>query len=103
MTDFPQVGWMAAVAFVALPVAALWLIGLASRGRLLRCPETGGVAFVDVDPLATGNGRTPQVGVRQCDLWPRSQGCAQGCLARYSETAPGYRIRLEALRPFKRA
>lgn len=103
MMDFPEVGRIAVVlAVVAFPVVALWLIQLASKGWLLRCPETGGIALVDVDPLQTANGKTVRVGVRQCDLWPKRQGCAQGCLVRYSETAPGYRVGLKALRPFER-
>ena len=103
MMDFPQVEWIAgALAVVAFPVVALWLIWLASRSWLMRCPETGGVAFVDVDPLQTANGETVRVVVRQCDLWPEKQGCAQGCLVRHLETAPGYRVGLEALRPFER-
>ena len=101
MIGFPQVEWIAvALAVVAFAVVAL--MWLASRGRLMRCPETGSVAFVDVDPLQTANGETVRVGVRQCDLWPQKQGCAQECLARYSETAPGYQVELEALRPFER-
>jgi hypothetical protein len=103
MMDFPQMEWIAvALAVVAFALVALWLIRLASRDRLMRCPETRGVALVDVDPLQTANGETVRFGVRQCDLWPERQGCAQGCLVRYSETAPGYRVVLEALRPFER-
>lgn len=91
--------WLAlAAAFFAVPAAALVLIERLSTGRLMRCPETGGVAFVDAVPGKAG-GAT--VEVRQCDLWPRRRGCAKGCLARYPETAPGRRVDLKALRPFE--
>lgn len=101
MMEFPRVEWMA-VALAVVAVVALWLMWLASRGRLMRCPDTGGVALVEIDPVQTANGELVRVGVRECDLWPGKQGCAQGCLVRYSETAPPYRVRLEALRPFQR-
>ena len=101
--NFPQMEWIAmALAIVVFVAVAFWLIWLASRGRLMRCPVTGGVAFVDVNPLQTANGESLRVGVRQCDLWPNRQGCAQGCLVRYSETAPRFRVELGALRPFER-
>ena len=105
--DFPQVDQIVvALAVVAFVMVALWLIWFASSARFMRCPETGAVGLVDVDPVQTANGETVRLGVRQCDLWPDRQGCARGCLARYSgysETAPWYRVGLEALRRFERA
>lgn len=100
--DFPVGSTIAAIAYVAFALIAVRLIGLASRGRLLRCPETGGVAFVEVDPRSA-KGKSARTGVCECDLWPQKQGCAQGCLARYAETAPGHRVALRALRPFARS
>lgn len=95
-----QLQWMAAaLAFVAFPVVALLLIVFAARGRLLRCPEAGSVALVEVEQGAHGEPRG--AGVRQCDLWPQRHACAQGCLRRFAETSPGYRVRLEALRHFE--
>ena len=101
--NYPQVEWIAmALAIAAFAVVAFWLLWVASRGRLMRCPETGGVAFVDVDRLqAASEGQAP-VGVRQCDLWPKRRGCAQGCLVRYAEAAPRLRVELGALKPFER-
>lgn len=47
MVNFPQVEWIAlALAVAAFAVVAL--IQLATRDRLMRCPETNGIAFVDV-------------------------------------------------------
>jgi hypothetical protein len=101
--NFPQVEWIAmTLAIVAFAVVAFWLVWLATRGRLMRCPVTGGVAFVDVNHVNGANGEAAQVGVRQCDLWPNRQDCAQGCLVRYSGPAPRFRVELGALRPFER-
>lgn len=95
--ELSQTQWAVATTFFAVWVLialSLWII-LTSRGRLMRCPETGGVAFVDV-----ADGPHAAIGVRRCDLWPGKQGCARGCLARYSETPPRHPVRLEALRSF---
>ena len=67
-----------------------------SNRRLMRCPETGGIAFVDAE---VGKETTPRV--RSCDLWPARKGCAQGCLERYGQTAPGFPVNIDALRPFE--
>jgi hypothetical protein len=104
MLDFAQlVPFAVTLAVLAFMVAGLWMIQIASKGRLMRCPETGGVALVDVDPQQTQNGQVIQKAVVQCDLWPNKQGCAQGCLARYPETSPELgEVRLQALAPFER-
>lgn len=99
---FPPVEWIAALAFVSVPLAALLLVLLASGGRLMRCPETGGVGFVHVYPLRAG-GKAVELCVRRCDLWPPKRDCGQGCLVRSSEIVPGYEVRLYALRPFERS
>jgi hypothetical protein len=82
---------LAALVFTACVIAGVWLVVLASRGRLMRCPDTGAIASVEV--ARTGS-------VRSCDLWPRDRHCGQGCLARRGELPAGRRIDLEALRPF---
>jgi hypothetical protein len=78
-----------------------WLNDMFSRARMMRCPETGSVTFVRVTPAAGGAGNASEVTVRQCDLWPKRKDCAQGCLARYQETTPGWRGNLNALRPIE--
>jgi hypothetical protein len=101
MMDFPILGWT--VAIVALVVFAgwlYWLSALTSNGRLMRCPETGAVNFVGVERVSRGDAKAPELTVVRCDLWPGKKDCARGCLARYHETAPGYRVNLDALRPF---
>jgi hypothetical protein len=88
---------IAAVAFFILP--RLWQ---ARNKRLMRCPETGAVAFVDTTAAARGEETAGQVTVRWCELWPERENCARGCLARYPQTSPGYRVNVKALRPFDR-
>jgi hypothetical protein len=81
--ELSQTEWVVAATFFAvwvLVALGLWIV-LVLRGRLLRCPETGGAAFVDV-----ANGQPAAIHVRRCDLWPGKQACARGCLVRYPET-----------------
>jgi hypothetical protein len=95
--------WLATLAFISLPLAALVLVWFASRGRLVRCPETGGLGLVDVGP-APGRGAEARTHcVRRCDLWLGRQGCAQGCLARHAQSAVRYGVDLKALRPLQRS
>jgi hypothetical protein len=95
----------------------LWIVGLAAAGtvlffiawslwplrnaRLMRCPESGSIAYVEVrevwEPGKTAATRT----VTRCDLWPLRKPCDRGCLRRYDETAPGRRVNVNALRPFE--
>jgi hypothetical protein len=67
--------------------------------RLMRCPETGGIAYVQAEPVAQGQWVTPIV--RSCDLWPGRKDCARGCMARYAETDRGLFFNVNALRPFE--
>ena len=94
--------WLAALALLSVPLAGLALVWFASRGRLVRCPETGGIGFVDVALPAAGRRQEARPEIRRCDLWPQRKGCAQGCLARHPETAARYRVDLNALHPFRR-
>jgi hypothetical protein len=89
---------LAAVVTIAFFVGhALWPV---RRLRLMRCPETGTIAFVSAASMSRGEGKAPAIAVRSCELWPRRQHCARGCLERYEEATPGYRAKIEALRPF---
>ena len=78
----------------------LWLAPARNK-RLMRCPETGAIAFVDTG-AARGEGAVREVTVHWCDLWPERKDCARGCLVRYPQTTPGYRVNVKALRPFER-
>ena len=94
--------WIVAlVGVAAFGAIVYWLTEMSSRGRMMRCPETGAVSVVQVVRTAGEDAITPGLAVTQCDLWPQKKGCAQGCLARYRETEPGFRINLNALRPFE--
>ena len=94
--------WEIALAgVVAFAGLLYWLIPVVWRGRIMRCPETGSVSVVQVAPAACRDGKAPGLMVTRCDSWPQKKGCAQGCLARYGETASGWRVNLTALRPFE--
>lgn len=103
MQDFPLAGW-AGMIFAAMVIAAVavWFVRRISSDHLMRCPETGGVAVVDVNLVQSANEEVPGGVVQQCDLWPERKDCAQGCLVRQSETAPGIPLDLQVLRPFER-
>ncbi len=73
--------WMGALGFVSVPAAGLFLIALASKGRLLRCPETGGLGLVEISAAEGANGEPARTRVRGCDLWPQRRECNRGCLA----------------------
>jgi hypothetical protein len=91
------VGLAAVVTLAFFVVQALWPV---RRMRLMRCPETGAIAFVGAANISRGEGKAPEVVVRSCELWPERSHCARGCLERYEEATPGYRVKIEALRPF---
>ena len=93
-------GILAIAGLVTAGVLMVWLIDRFSRSRMMRCPETGSITIVRVMPATGGEGKAPGVAVQWCDSWPHRKGCAQGCLARYSETGPGLQVSLNALRPF---
>ena len=96
---------------------ALWIIGLAVTGtvvlflawslwpvrnaRLMRCPESGAIAYVSLRERWLPGKVAPVPSVTRCDLWPLRKPCSRGCLARYHETMPGHRVNVEALRPFE--
>jgi hypothetical protein len=109
MPDFSVTEWTSAmewavaiIAFLVLGGLIYWVIGLVPTGRLMRCPETGTVTFVEIGRASPGDGTEPRVTVQRCELWPEHNECGRGCLARHAETTSGFRIGLRALRPFKR-
>lgn len=104
MVDFSSLAQVILIVVLALFAVVLLhrLTERALKNRLMRCPETGAVAFVGAERVSRGDGTAPQVIVRSCEFWPERKDCGQGCLARYDEIESGYRIRLDALRPFER-
>jgi hypothetical protein len=94
--------WLAALAFISVPLAALVLVWFVSRGRLVRCPETGGLGLVEMQPAPERGAQAPAHRIQRCDLWPQRQGCAQGCLVRHAQPAAPYGVDLKALDPFQR-
>ena len=101
--DITGVAQVAVIVILALLVVAFvrYLVAGTSNKRLMRCPETGAVAFVGVEGVPGRAGESPKFVVRSCEFWPARKSCAQRCLERYAETESGYRVRLDALRPFE--
>jgi hypothetical protein len=96
---------LAIVAFAAIAtiaVRAFWTLWPTRHMRLMRCPETGRIAFVRAEKVSCAGRAAPAAKVRACELWPDKKDCARGCLKRYDEIASGYPINVEALRPFDR-
>ena len=103
MLDITSLAQISAIVLLALAAVAFLnsIFENAQRKRLMRCPDTGAVAFVGADTISRGDGKAPEVLVHSCEFWPERKDCARGCLARFYETAPGYRVRPDTLRPFE--
>lgn len=103
MTSLETAAWMLGIAMLATLALVVYRMVTQLRNlTLMRCPETGAVTLVGVEAAPGRAGNAPRLTVRQCDLWPERRNCGRGCLARYPETKPGYRVNLDALRPFER-
>lgn len=98
---FSQIVIITLLAFFTV-LCVHWVIERGSRTRLMRCPETGAVAFVGAEEVSRDDGKASEIMVCTCEFWPERKDCARRCLARFSETTPGYRVKLDALRPFER-
>jgi hypothetical protein len=94
--------WAALGAIVAVALLVLRTLMPLRDTRLMRCPETGGIAFVGAERLRRGEATAAGLRVTSCDLWPDRKDCARECLARYAETAPGFLVNVGTLRPFER-
>jgi hypothetical protein len=73
---------MAIIASLGTGGLIYWVIALVPRGRILRCPETGAMTFVEIGCASPGDGSQPKVTVQSCDLWPEHDACDRGCLVR---------------------
>ena len=103
MLDITSLAQIAAIVLLAL-AAVVFLNSIFESGprkRLMRCPETGAVAFVGAEAISRGRDKAQSIVVHSCEFWPERKDCAQGCLARYDEISPGYRVKPDALRPFE--
>jgi hypothetical protein len=102
MVDFTNIEWtMAIIALLAAGGLVVWFTRLIPKGRLMRCPETGSIAFVEVNPASPVDEEWHKLTVCKCELWPETKNCGRGCLARYSETTLGFPIDVRPLRPFE--
>lgn len=70
-------------AFYVLIPRALHVYQLYRQRQLVRCPETGTAAEIDIDArraaFSSAFGRA-LLKVRSCSLWPKKKGCDEGCL-----------------------
>lgn len=72
----------AAVCFVIVPVVVGTYLRY-RRSRMVRCPETGEEAVIEVDaPRAalTAFPGPPAVRVKGCSHWPDLEGCDETCV-----------------------
>ena len=71
-----------AVLLVLLPLAVHTFQRYRSK-KVVRCPETKGLAEVDIDaPRAAFSSAfgKPRLRIKNCTLWPKRRGCGEGCL-----------------------
>jgi hypothetical protein len=80
-----------AAAIVVVPTLLQW-----HGTRLVRCPETGATAAVDLDlkqaMVSELFGRGDLV-LRECSRWPERAGCGQECLHQVARAPEGCRVR----------
>jgi len=81
--------WIAMAAVIALGMIYVLLPVIAHtfqrcrNKKVLKCPETGGYAEIDIDaPRAAFSSAfgKPLLRVKNCTLWPKRKKCPQGCL-----------------------
>ena len=90
------------VSFIVVAFFVAHVLWPVRRMSLMRCPETGTIAFVDAGCAPRADGKAPAPTVRSCELWPKRSHCARGCLERYEAAAPGLlHVKSDALRPFE--
>ena len=101
MSGFSIAGWVL--------LAAIWVLVVIHLCRtlrqvwtelLVRCPETGAVSVIRVRPAGRRDIKSAALEIQHCGLWPGEQDCRRGCLNRFLEASPGYRVNLKSLRPF---
>lgn len=73
---------MTIIASVATAGLIYRVMGLVPRGRLMRCPGTDAMTFVEMGRASRGDGSEPTVTVQGCDFWPAYYECTGRCLAR---------------------
>jgi hypothetical protein len=72
-----------AIVYVLLPIVAS-VFARYRKPRIVRCPETGVTAEIQVDArhaAATAVPGPPELRVADCSQWPDRKGCDQACLA----------------------
>lgn len=80
-TFSPLLEWAVGITTLLVMGALIrWIVELVPRGRLIRCPQTGTMAFVEIGRASRADGREPKVIVEACDLWPEQYRCKGRCL-----------------------
>jgi hypothetical protein len=81
--------------FVPLAVAASRTYLRWREPRLVRCPQTGTIARVNVDArtaAASAGGGAAELRLKECTLWPRAT-CVQACLSDIQAAPDDCRVR----------
>jgi hypothetical protein len=102
MNTLEVVLWIAGLAAILTVLGFVaWSLWPLRNARLMRCPESGSIAYVEVQEVWLPGETSPTPRVTRCDLWPLRKPCDRGCLRRYHESVPGRRVNVDALRPFE--
>lgn len=94
----------AAIIWFGAVAAAYMNLNRFRKRKLLRCPEVGAIALVDVEENALSGyvfDQAPRLEVKHCRLWPEKADCGRDCLSRCAETWGSYGFDLSSLRPFE--
>jgi hypothetical protein len=84
----PVMEWTVAITGLLATVGLIYrVIGLVPTGRLIRCPETGAITFVEFGRASPGDGSEAKVTVQSCELWPGYYQCAGRCLGHFGISA----------------
>lgn len=76
----PVLEWAMAIVVLLLMTGLIYrIVGLVPPGRLVRCPETGKMTFVERVRASHGDG-TEKAMVQKCGLWPEHDKCRQRCI-----------------------
>ena len=72
------------------------------KRKLLRCPETGGAAFVEIEreppsPATSETPGTPRLRVKDCHLWRHRMNCSKGCLDHAPEIIADHTVGLSSV------
>lgn len=90
------------LAWAAVVVLAYVTLSSYGKRRLVRCPESGAVTFVEASEAQAGadGSEGPPRAITYCRFWPEKNDCGTGCLSRYEQNQGLFGFDLKTLRPF---